>query len=271
MAEGLYVTREPTGPLRGGVRSMVGFSEHTTGRLARREVAQEVVTVILNLGPPLQVGGRDEPLSPRGSFIAPMNGHFGLTEFSGESTGIQIDLSPACAHRILGVPMGELKSVVVPFDDVAGRWGTRLIDRLGSEPDWRRRLERLERELGRRLAAAPPPSPDVDHAWLCLLRSGGLQRAREIARELGCSDRHLSRRFHEEIGLGPKASGRVIRFRNAVQRLTTWPERYADIAAACGFSDQPHMNREFRELAGCAPGELLAAKLEDLPGFAPET
>jgi AraC-like DNA-binding protein len=33
--------------------------------------------------------------------------------------------------------------------------------------------------------------------------------------------------------------------------------RLAEIAAACGYADQPHLNRDFRDLAGLAPGALL--------------
>jgi AraC-like DNA-binding protein len=33
--------------------------------------------------------------------------------------------------------------------------------------------------------------------------------------------------------------------------------RTADVAAAAGYADQPHMTRELRRLTGMTPGELL--------------
>ena len=242
-------------PTLDGVRSIVGFREVAERPLARREVAQPCVTVIVNLGPPLRVGGRDERMTPRGSFVAPMNGHWGLTEFAGESEGIQIDLEPSFAHRILRVPMGDLDRVVTPLEEIVGRWGRELAERLGNLSSWDDRMDLLERSLIARSQAAKPRSPDLERAWQRLRASAGRVSASDLASDLGCSPRHLSKRFHEEVGIGPKGSARIIRFRRAVDLLSADDgSRYAEIAASCGYSDQPHMNRDFRDLAGVAPG-----------------
>lgn len=44
--------------------------------------------------------------------------------------------------------------------------------------------------------------------------------------------------------------------------------RFAEIAQRCGYYDQAHMNREFRDLAGVAPGEFVARLLPDGFGVA---
>jgi len=100
--------------------------------------------------------------------------------------------------------------------------------------------------------------------WLRLLAAGGRCAVSGLAAEIGWSDRHLRGRFREETGLTPKAAARVIRFdraRRLLQRraaaATALPP-LADLAADCGYYDQAHLAREFRDLAGCPPSAWLA-------------
>jgi len=55
--------------------------------------------------------------------------------------------------------------------------------------------------------------------------------------------------------LGPKAVARILRFQRAL-RLLSEGRALADVAYYCGFADQPHLNREFRALAGGTPREV---------------
>jgi hypothetical protein len=45
------------------------------------------------------------------------------------------------------------------------------------------------------------------------------------------------------------------------RRMREDPQRWAEIAYDCGSYDQPHMNRDFRELAGITPTDFLARQL----------
>ena len=38
----------------------------------------------------------------------------------------------------------------------------------------------------------------------------------------------------------------------------------ADLAADCGYYDQPHLAREFRALAGCTPASWLAEEFRNV-------
>jgi AraC-like DNA-binding protein len=112
-------------------------------------------------------------------------------------------------------------------------------------------------------------SPDIAVAWRLLTSSGGRIQAGELARRVGWSPRYLQRRLLAETGLTPKAAARVTRFdraRRTLQRRTTgageWP--LARLAAECGYYDQAHLAREFRELAGCPPSTWLAEEFRNV-------
>src|SRR5262249_42838854 len=85
----------------------------------------------------------------------------------------------------------------------------------------------------------------------------------ELAEELGWSHRRLIARFRDHIGLTPKTLARVIRFDRAVRRLhASQPENLAELAFDCGYFDQAHLNRDFREFAGTSPTAFIAARLD---------
>jgi AraC-like DNA-binding protein len=90
----------------------------------------------------------------------------------------------------------------------------------------------------------------------------------EIARHVGLTSRHLERRFKTAVGISPKRLARITRFQRALRLLETRDglQRGADTAAMCGYADQAHLIRDFREMAGCPPGAHLLRQAE-LTGF----
>jgi AraC-like DNA-binding protein len=102
-------------------------------------------------------------------------------------------------------------------------------------------------------------------AWRLLLRAGGRVGIRELARETGWSERHLSEVMGRETGLTPKQAARVIRFDRTRRLLQARPEvRLADLAVGCGYADESHLDREFRALAGVPPRRWLAEELRNV-------
>jgi len=99
--------------------------------------------------------------------------------------------------------------------------------------------------------------------------SGGRANVSGLVDELGWSHRRLIARFREGIGLAPKTLGRVLRFERVSRLLQAVQEpRLAEVALDCGYYDQAHLNRDFREFTGTTPGEYLARRLPPGGGVA---
>jgi methylphosphotriester-DNA--protein-cysteine methyltransferase len=79
-------------------------------------------------------------------------------------------------------------------------------------------------------------------------------RVTDAQRASAYSPRHFIALFRSAVGLNPKLYYRIRRFNFAVQSMAAGGgQGFGDIAAAAGYSDQPHLIREFREFAGIAP------------------
>jgi AraC-like DNA-binding protein len=251
----------PAPALRGGVQRYCGYVEHTAAPLRRREAATATVTLILSFGPRIRVDG-----ALHGSFVAGLSDVPATTEHDGIQYGLELNLSPLAARRLLGVPMHELVNRVVALDDVLD-CGT-LLEELAEAPGWAARFARLDAELLRRLDAAPAPHPAVRAAYARLAATRGAVPVGVLADELGWSRRHLAARFRDDVGVAPKALARLLRFEHAIELLrAAAPPSLTEVAYASGYYDQAHFNRDFRAFAGVAPGELLARRLPDDGGW----
>jgi AraC-like DNA-binding protein len=265
------VSRDPDRRLREHVARFCGYREQLDRPLRRRELPSTDVVVVLSFGPSIDVSdpAAGAALVRRTSFVAGLDPRPSTTRHDGRQLGLQLDLTPLGAFAFLGVPPGELAGTVLDLEDVLGRSGTLLVERLHEAPGWEARFELLERTILERAEACRPATPDVAWAWRRLRETDGRLPIGELARELRCSRRHLSGRFREQVGLPPKTFARLLRFDRAARRLREdGAPRLAEIAFECGYSDQAHFNRDFREFAGWTPTELRGRVLPGGAGLA---
>ena len=255
----------PAPPLRPFVDGYVGYRQEGFAPGVHRGLPSRHLTFIVSLADPVDIAGMpDAAQRPAAyqAFVGGLHAAPATIRHHGTQVGVSIQMTPLGAHALLGMPAGALAWSVVELEDVLGRPAGELVERLADAPAWRARFAVLDDVLSRRLDAPGGPSPETVRAWERLLTSGGSLDVRTLAREVGWSRRHLSERFRLELGLPPKVLGRVLRFERA-RRLLEGPHRpsLAQVAAVCGYYDQAHLNREFRELAGCSPLQWLAEEL----------
>jgi AraC family transcriptional regulator len=88
---------------------------------------------------------------------------------------------------------------------------------------------------------------------LCANMAGAIS-LREIAAECQLSPDYLSRAFKASTGVTPHQWLQGHRVDSAKTMLATTNLPIAEIASACGFSDQSHLSRIFSRHAGSSPG-----------------
>jgi AraC-like DNA-binding protein len=253
--------REPRADLRPFLLGRPEGWEQVRGEPSSlREVPFPGVPLILNFGTPWEIEDPGTRPERRDSFVAGMHAAPTITRGASSWACMELRLTPLGAHQFLGWPMHELANRTVELVDLLPRAGE-LATRLREAHSWAERLDLVDAFLARRLAESVPPSPGVEWSWHRLRRTGGRAPISELATELGWSHRRLIARFREQIGLAPKTVARVLRFDRAVAALGSTTSRgLAEIAFDCGYFDQAHLNRDFRELAGTTPTVFLRSK-----------
>jgi AraC-like DNA-binding protein len=170
------------------------------------------------------------------------------------------------AGAALRVPMSELQDRLVAASDVVSG-----LDRLAEDLSHLAHDDRqnhLARALTRHLAPIDAGALSaVDHALSIIGSMQGNVAIERVARMVGITRRHLERRFREQVGIGAKHLARISRVHAVLELLQQQPAMSgAEIAIACGYSDQAHMIRECRQLAGRTP-ERLKTTARSLAGL----
>jgi AraC-like DNA-binding protein len=246
------------------VSELEGWHQTRGGAARLREVPFPGVPLIFNLGPSWHIEGGVTPGQEEhhDSFLAGLHTKPSFVDGGDAWACIELRMTPLGAYRLLQWPMHELTNRTLELGDVLARVGD-LVGRLRETGSWEARFDLVEAFLMRRLGDAAPPSAAMEWSWDHLHRSHGGAPISALANELGWSHRRLISRFREQLGLTPKVLARVIRFDQAVRRLGhSTPDGLAAIAYDCGYFDQAHMNRDFRELAGTTPAALVGARTE---------
>jgi AraC-like DNA-binding protein len=221
------------------------------------EPPQPVLTLMISLEEP--------PRPERGSlpqaWIAGLDDRPEVVATGGQHTELDLRLTPIGAHVLCGMPLRELSMQIVPLEEIFGHPARDLPERLAKLADWDSGFDLVERLLLGRLEGGRSPDPVVAEAHSRLQASDGRLRIGRLAADPRVSRRHLTTRFHAQLGVPPKTMARLLRFDLVRRQMARDPDNWADVAADCGYADQSHLNREFRELAGTTPRSFLTRQV----------
>jgi AraC-like DNA-binding protein len=232
------------------------------------EPPQPLITLMVSL--------EDKLVTERGglprAWIAGLDDRPEVVDASGRHTEIDLKLTAPGAARVCRVPLRELAGEIVPLEQIFGIEGAHLAEELAEAGDCGRRFDIVERLLAGRLREGEAADPVVVAAHDRLVAAEGRLRVGTLAADLNVSRRHLSAKFHQQLGMPPKAFARLLRFHSVRRRIAQAPAAWADIAAGCGYADQAHLNRDFRAFAGISPTAFVQRLLpggsaigDDLP------
>ena len=229
--------------------------------LLRGDWAAEVVKGIWsNVGKAVFFGPNSRPLKVR------VRGGFCV---------VGIAFCPAGWRALSDIPADAFTDRMVPLSDMLGRRAETLLDDVSAVSDDSaagdaRIVAAIERVVTDLLETRGWPRADeAMQRFERLARNNSTAMVRDVAAQLGMSERQLERRCRPSFGLSPKGVLRRSRFLDmaaAMRGLSSSDEREQ---AALRYYDQPQLIREFRRYITMTPGQfqktptpLLTAGLE---------
>lgn len=184
---------------------------------------------------------------------------------------ISVRLLPGGVWRLLGISADALAGRHTPVADILGTGWRAWEDQLQRAKSPGDRIAILETALLRRTGRNPHPA--VQAALARIGASPAAVRVKELAREQGLSFRRFNALFQREVGVSAKQFARIRRFHGLLQELTLRPTlSWGERAGRHGYSDQPHLIREFEQFTGFTPSQFLRlrrASVEPASSIAP--
>jgi AraC-like DNA-binding protein len=255
---------------RGDLARFVQFIWIARGRVPHqreRVLPNGVIELIINLGEPHNVLEREDYSQRtvyRNCWLAGIqNRHIVIESLYGTDL-IGIRFKPGGAYAFLGMPLAEVTDQVIEFDLIDRALGEALRGRVLQAKDDAARIECIERALRERLLGELAGHPAVQFVCDAIRATSGLVRIADLVERTGLSHRRLMDHFERNVGMAPKALAQVYKFQNVLKRIErdAAPD-WSQVAAECGYYDQPHLNHEFRRLSGLTPTQYLATRLAD--------
>lgn len=176
---------------------------------------------------------------------------------------VTVAFHPGGLFRLLRVPMHELLDLPCNAADILGREISDVADRLRAARHSADMKNVVEAYLLRRmnLAGYNP----FERAARAMLGGSSAYTLDQAAATACLSTRQFERKSKELLGYSPRFFARIIRFSKAYRLKLTQPQHtWTAISHACGYYDQMHLIRDFKEFADATP-KALALQVLDSP------
>jgi AraC-like DNA-binding protein len=176
------------------------------------------------------------------------------------SSVIGVHFRPAGAALFFAEPLGRLSNSHLAAEDFWGRQIRELREQLLEVASPRAMFDLLEAALIRRMVQPTKHQQIIQQAVNRFVAEPASTTMRQVGDATGYSPKRFIQLFQDYVGLTPKLFCRVLRFQTVLERVGKHAAvDWAKLAVDCGYFDQSHLIRDFREFAGIRPSEYRPA------------
>jgi AraC-like DNA-binding protein len=235
-------------------------SETTADQFPREQILPDgIVELVLHFRDPFLTHRADGTcfVQPPNFAISQMR-QFIEIESRGDIGFVAVRFFPWGAYHFFDTPIHSFLDSFVVSATLWERHHRSLHDQVASASDSRDRVDIVEQFLRDRLTEHRRQDNTVDAAIKRCRSERGQLKLEQLCEYAELSQKQLGRRFLAAVGTTPKTFCRVSRFLHVCHRLEDFRNRsLSELTYDCGYFDQAHFIREFKEFSGFTPKQFF--------------
>lgn len=190
-----------------------------------------------------------------------VSGSFGL---------IGVCLYPYAIQQLFNIPGKELLNLEVDLQQILMKGDAEMLqEKMIFATNFQKRLQALIDYLTKKVGTGSELDRRMQAGLEDIFRHRGQKDIGLIANQLGVSIRQIQRQFRQHLGMPPKLLSRIVRFQSSFQQSAKNPAlSLTGLAYHCGYADQAHFTREFKEFAGLLPKQYFQLQEDVADSFA---
>lgn len=184
----------------------------------------------------------------------------GSAIFKGSITLLNIHFKPVGFFHIFNICPKELVDKLGDIEDILSNEFICLQEQMHEAATCGESLTLLENFLIQKILSQKPKyrHKGITGASNFLLQKKGTYAIKRLANQCNMTLQTFEVQFAEQVGLNPKCFSRLLRFGSAVETKLYQPfRRWTDIANICGYYDQTHFIKDFKEFTFLSPKKFF--------------
>jgi AraC-like DNA-binding protein len=252
-----YREISPSAPLKPYVKNFFYFETDTPVEIQDVVFPSGYMEFVFNLGEGIWKTAKDgifsktPPIELWGQLTKPL-----AVKTQGKNVMLGIRFLAHSASYFLKEDASELNDRIEDLGYLAGESVQILYGRLHEEKNLNKRVTLIENFLLRRIAISDRKFERIGIVGQVIdemTASHFAEPVQKIANRHNISPRYMQKLFLQHAGVTPKLFGKIGRFQQSLQLVTTNGTSLTSIAYDCGYFDQSHFIREFKSFTGLTP------------------
>ncbi len=172
-----------------------------------------------------------------------------------------IKFKPYGAFPFFKQSLSEIKNSVVGAEHAFGHQIFEFREKLMGAPTHTKKFELIEKWLLAQYEKDKTPNDHVISICSEIQNDPALEfnTITELIKDTGLSKKHFLSLFKKNVGLTPKQLQRVFRFNEILFHIQKEDNiQWTQIALKCGYYDQSHFIKEFKEFCGLNPSKFIS-------------